>query len=270
MLEIESRQNARFDRIQDSLTSTANEMKEMREIINTKEETILKELRDRDASTNARIDELQSSVASGSRAAKLTEIYMEHRKSLRLWPIKGQNGKGAELRLSLFSFLKEHLKITGDDLCRLGNISIKKFRDPANKNSDEVLVVFETREARDYVKAAAKHLGGNTSVGMKIHVPTHLEHNFKILQSLGYHLRQSDEGIRRSIKFDDENEDLAMDIRVDDKWSRIRPAEAKEVCQANPDFYSGPSALSATNISDILKRKKNTPATGANAAPRQE
>ena len=264
MLEIEARQSERLDKLMSGLESTNAEVKEVKNLIKSREEAILREVREKDAKTNARIDELATALAAaGTKCSGQTEAYREHRRSLRLWPVKGTPGK--EMRLALFTFMKETLKIPADDVCKLGNISIKRYKDPANKANDEVIVIFETRGTRDLVKSFAKNLANNPDAGLKIHVPAHLERNFKTLHSLGYHLRQSDETIRRAIKFDDEFEDLAMDIRVDGVWSRIRPAEAKEVCAANPGFFTGPKVLSSVGISGLLKKK--TPATGANSTP---
>lgn len=263
MLEIETRQNARFDKLLEGLNSNTAEIKEVKNLISEKEKSILAEVRERDSLTNARIDQLSEAIATAtSKGAKQTEIYLEHRRALRLWPVQGN-----EIRPALFKFFKEQLKIPPEDVCKMGNISIKKHRDPASKNKDEVLVLFESRQTRDLVKAAAKNLANNPSAGMRLHIPAHLEANFKVLQSLGYHLKQSDASIKRSIKFDDEHEDLAMDIKVGETWSRIRPAEARLACDSNPEIYSGPKELSASNISELLTKKN--PATGANATPRQ-
>lgn len=264
MLDIETRQNAKFDKLLDSLKVTSDEVKEVKELISSREQAVLEEVRERDQKTNNRIDELAKAVALGnSKGTKLTESYIEHRRSLRFWPVKGT--EKAELRPALAVFLRENLKFTSEEIIKLGSISVRKHRDAASKVPDEVLVIFESKQSRDVVKAAGKHLADNSSAGMRLHIPPHLEPNFKILQSLGYHLRQSDENLRRSIKFDDEHEDLAMDVRIDGTWSRIRPAQAREVCSQNPDIYSGPKQLSTAGISKLLKKK--TPATGANAMP---
>ena len=267
MLEIESRQNARLDELFTKLKTNTEEIQDVKTLITSREESVLREVRERDAVTNARIDGLAASITANSRKARQTDAYHEHRRALRLWPVIGRDATGKEMRIALCSFLREHLKLTGDEVLKLGSISIKRHRDPTAKTPDEVLCIFETRASRDLIKAAGKHLAGNNSAGMRIHVPAHLEANFKVLQSLGYHLRQSDESIRRSIKFDDVHEDLIMDVKVDGVWSRITPDEARKVCEETPEVYSGPRSLSAEKITGILKKKKKSPATGANATP---
>lgn len=262
MLAIEKRQTERMDRLLAGMENNGEQVKSLRKLITDREEAILGEVKEMDAKTNARIDALVNSMGpqNRSRDSKHHDAYQDHRRALRIWPVPGP-----EIKPNLTAFLKEKLKITDDELKRLGNISFKKFRDPTS-NDNEVLITFETKRARDAVKAAGKHLAGLAGkAGMKIHVPGHLQSNFNLLQSLGYHLKQTDDSIRRSIKFDDDAENLVMDIFVDGAWSRIRPEEAKAVAEKNPSVASGPKVLSADKISGILNKK--TPATGANATP---
>ena len=264
MLAIEKRQSERMDKLVSCLEKNNEEVSSLRNLISTREEAVLEEVKRRDDKTNARLDELEAKFANGlagGREAKRAEAYRDCRRSIRLWPVKG-----AELKPAVSSFLREKLLFSEEDLKRMGNISIKKYRDPASKTPDEVLILFESKRSRDAVKAAGKHLAGlGGSAGMKLHIPGHLQGNFNTLQNLGYHLKQSDETIRRSIKFDDEREDLVMDVFVDNAWQRIRPEEAKKVADENPDISSGPKILSAAGITSILKKKN--PATGANTVP---
>ena len=261
MLAIEKRQNERMDRLLLGMEANGEQVKALKDLITDREKAILEEVKSMDAKTNARIDALVAAGNPGtkSRDAKQQEAFMDHRRSLRVWPVLGPDTKA-----NLTLFLKEKLKVPDEDMKKLGNITYRKFRD-ATANDNELLISFETKRARDIVKASGKNLAGlGNKVGMKIHVPGHLQSNFNLLQSLGYHLKQTDETIRRSIKFDDEQEDLVMDVFVDGAWSRIRPEEAKAVAADNPAIASGPKVLSASKISGLLKKK--TPATGANAS----
>ena len=261
MLAIEKRQNERMDRLLQGMETTGEQVKALKDLITDREKAILDEVKQMDAKTNARIDALVASVgnpAVKSRDVRQQEAYMDHRRSLRIWPVSGP-----DVKANITAFLKEKLKITDEEMKKLGNITFRRFRD-ATAVDNEILISFETKRARDIVKAGGKHLAGlGNKVGMKIHVPGHLQSNFNLLQSLGYHLKQTDETIRRSIKFDDEQEDLVMDVFVDGAWSRIRPGEAKAVAAENPEIASGPKILTANKISGLLKKK--SPATGANA-----
>ena len=263
MLAIESRQNAKMDKLVDSIKSNTEQVKLIKDLVDSKEVVILEEVRSRDVKTNARIDELSAAIAASagnnSREAKRSEAFSEHRRSLRVWPCPGP-----ELKVGLAKFLKDKLKLTNEELASIGNVSIKKVR--ASKEPEEVVVLFESKAARDLIKAAGKNLANCTGkAGMRLHIPGHLQANFNLLQNLGYHLRQSDDSIKRSIKFDEEKEDLVMDVLIDGTWSRIRPDEAKKVIENEPNIASGPKILSADRISGLLKKKN--PATGANAQP---
>ena len=262
MLNIEARQNARMDKLMESIQTNTGELKAVKDLVAARENAILDEVRAKDQKTNARIDELSAVIASGamnSRESKRSEAYSEHRRSLRLWPVPGP-----DLKAGLARYLKDKLKFTDEEFKKVGNVSIKKHRDPSSKNPDEVVVLFESKKARDAIKAAGRNLATAAgTAGMRLHIPGHLQTNFNLLQNLGYHLKQSDEGIRRSIKFDDESEDLVMDVLVDGSWSRITPEEARKTVEDLPDLATGPKPLTANNITSILKKK--TPATGANA-----
>ena len=71
-----------------------------------------------------------------------------------------------------------------------------------------------------------------------------------------------DSDIRRVVKFDDENMDLMMDVKVGGDWRRVYPADAKAARENHPNLSTGPTTMSSANISDFFSR--TTPATGAN------
>ena len=93
-------------------------------------------------------------------------------------------------------------------------------------------------------------------------VPGYLSSNFKLLENLGYQMRAMDRGVRRVIKFDDDNMDLVMDVKIGDSWKRIKPAEAN-VAKLSRTFTSnsGPQEMSSAGIAAFFA---GTPATGAN------
>ena len=119
------------------------------------------------------------------------------------------------------------------------------------------------------MKAAAPSLAGTSSAGIRIQVPGYLTHNFKLLENLGYQMRAVDPSVRRVIKFDDDNYDLMMDVKVGDSWRRIRPAEARAAKNSNSFSVStGPKEMTSAGIADFFTRVPNNPVTGANAQPR--
>ena len=65
-------------------------------------------------------------------------------------------------------------------------------------------------------------------------------------------MRRVDSSIRRVIKFDDENQDVMMDVKVKDEWRRVRPAEALRAKKNTPNLSTGPSEMSFSNITDFF------------------
>ena len=107
----------------------------------------------------------------------------------------------------------------------------------------------------------AKH---GQRAGIRIQVPGHLMSNFRALESMAYHLKQKDGGVRRVVKFDEDAQDLFMDIKIAGDWKRIYPDQVRTVQAARPEIKAGPAVLSADAIQSLLG---GSPATGANSAP---
>ena len=84
--------------------------------------------------------------------------------------------------------MKEKLRLD-DSFIRdeLGEVAIKQQRDPRLKFQDEVTVRFESKEIRDAVKANAANLANfRETAGMRLHLPNHLQKDFKALMGLSY------------------------------------------------------------------------------------
>ena len=82
--------------------------------------------------------------------------------------------------------------------------------------------------------------------------------------------RQVDRNIRRVIKFDDQNLDLMLDVRINDKWRRVRPPEAQAAKMANSFSTSvgGPEELSSINIADFFANPRTPAGSWAWGRPR--
>ena len=65
-------------------------------------------------------------------------------------------------------------------------------------------------------------------------------------------MRRVNRDLRRVIKFDDENMDVMMDVKIDDQWKRIRPADAITAKRNTPNLSAGPAEMSSANISDFF------------------
>lgn len=260
---MEKRVSDRIDAIGADTSKNRDDIKEVRETLAATESNLL-----------SRMDEqkrhLESMIKSGGAGqARLTskqeDSYWLHRRSLSVWPVLGEDPIAG-----LKTFLMQKLRMTEDNIREVGKISVKRMREPIARGRREVFCTFETKEARDIVKAASKHLAGEgQSVGLRAQFPGFLLETFRLFETIGYNLRTTDPTIRRSIKFDDSSFDLIMDVKIGEEWKRIRPEEARLSLQANPHLRRGPEEMSHTDITSLLaKAKATSPATGANSVPR--
>ena len=116
-----------------------------------------------------------------------------------------------------------------------------------------MLARFRNKETRDVVRAAAPSLAGQgNSVGIRMQVPGHLLTNFKALENLGYQMRRVRQDVRRVIKFDDDAQDVVMDVKIGDVWKRVLPGDALRAKRSTPSLASGPVNMSIENITDFL------------------
>ena len=176
---------------------------------------------------------------------------------------------GDDLQLALKKYMQDLLKLTDDFFDEMGPVVVRRHRDPRSKADHKVIATFENKEVRDAVKAASKNLAGSAvKAGIRLHIPGYLSTNFKLLENLGYQMK-SVGGVRRVIKFDDDNQDIMMDVKIGDSWKRIRPSEALAAKRSKTFVApSGPEEMDSTNIADFFSMSGN-PATGANAEPMQ-
>ena len=90
------------------------------------------------------------------------------RRSLRLWPIPG--GKKESLQEFLTDKLRLGRPFVQEDL---GLVTLTKPKEPRNKNEDEYIVTFESKQIRDTIKAKAANLANfRDKAGMRLHVLT--------------------------------------------------------------------------------------------------
>lgn len=102
------------------------------------------------------------------------------RRSLRLWPLESFDREG------LTKFLKSKMLLDDDLLDEIGQVEVKRVRDPRNKQKDEAVVIFENKTARDSVKAKAANLANfREEAGMRLEIPDHLQKDFHSLMNLG-------------------------------------------------------------------------------------
>ena len=178
-----------------------------------------------------------------------------------MWPVPGP-----DLRASTLSFLTDYLKIDAEYVSSIPPFTVQRFRTPRSKVDTEVLVAFDCPNTRDFVKASAGNLAGRgVSAGLKIHIPQHLKANFRHLDNLCFNLKKIHADLRGSIKYDNEALDLVADFKLNDDapWQRVAPSQAKDAkSTSGPSPSSGPSTVSATDLSALLSRGSETPSAG--------
>ena len=105
-------------------------------------------------------------------AGRKEEEYWKCRCSLRLRPV-GQGDGVEEAR----KFMTEYLKLGEDVVGRLGPFSaVRVAFGPKTRHQKELLVTFDSVEARDVVRSSAANLAGKApDVGIRLEVPRHLK-----------------------------------------------------------------------------------------------
>ena len=221
---------------------TSKEIRKLREHVDeTKvmmEENIDKKLRARDERVEKRIAKVSTarvvidkSISKGPAPNRREEAFHKCRRSLKIWPVLGD-----DLADAAKVFMARKLKIGEDRIRSFGNIAVTHPASRASRDRKEVLVMFEDREDRDYVKSMGINLAGEPGAGMSIHVPGHLLDNLHALNEIGYNIKRknSDRAVKRAVKFDDSTLDLFLDICIGGQWKRIFPKEAKEALRSVP------------------------------------
>ena len=180
------------------------------------------------ASSSGRTEESSTRVeGSLNRTDKQEAEFWRARRSLRMWPVEAVD------RAGVVEFLQKKLRMDKEFIEEeMGEITVKKVRDPKAKAKNEVIVVFETKQLRDSVRAKAANLANfGQNAGMRLELPNHLQKSFRVLMNLAYDLKQKNKDLRRNIKFDEDEMDLFMDCQLDreGEWKRVTPDQAVEL-----------------------------------------
>ena len=274
MMKMEERMtlafSGRLDSIESKVVENSNQIKELKADVEAREEQLEKRLNRRLDARNREIeDKLAKTVSAASilgagargRTPRQEEAYDHHRRTLRIWPIRGTDvGKAVK------AFLQQKLKIVGTAYDQIGKFEFGRVRETNERYPDEVVVGFGSKEVRDMVKAAGRNLADQQECGLRINVPAFLLDNYRLLASVGYSIKSSQTDVRRAIKFDDVARDLVLDIRINNEWRRVTPGEAAEAARTNPAIRAGPRKLDSAGIAELIGtgKKNNSPATGAN------
>ena len=216
---------------------TAADIDKLRQHVQDSETRVQRELEERDTRLERRLaafEARKTEMTPGKLVVstpRREEAYNKSRRSLKVWPVSGQ-----DLTDAVKVFMASRLKIPDERICSLGPMSVRPSFGRAAVDRSEVLVVFDSREDRDFVKSTGFNLAAETNVGMAIHLPGHLLDNYHALSKMGYSIKKKHEGVKRAIKFDDSVQDVFLDICIAGSWRRILPKEAKEALRALPNL----------------------------------
>ena len=154
--------------------------------------------------------------------------YVMARRSLRLWPIRG-NTK-TDLYNAAGNFMVDNLGLVG----KLDANSIEEVTKvllPSGPGvTDEVLIRFRDVALRDTVMGTASKLAtfmdrdGRATAGIRIEVPPRLQQSFRVLFKYGSNLRaRHGAGTKRHVKFCDVEQSLYLNVKLpgDEQWSRV-------------------------------------------------
>ena len=163
--------------------------------------------------------------------------YFMSRRSLRIWPLKGDTDR--EIRSSFREFASEALKITSRDVESMSVERVRRTRTSPSANAYmEACITFKEPDDRDFVASRAVNLAalvkadGQPMAGVRLDIPGFLMPTFRDLNSYAFHARKTHgKRTKTHIKFDDSNASLILELRLpsSDNWLRVLPAKAREL-----------------------------------------
>ena len=162
--------------------------------------------------------------------------YKTARKSVRIWPIKGNNEE--EITKATREFIEKALLVRNYE-GEVGEIRVKRIRERAERDTTvygEVLVTFQDDRTRDFVASRGAKLAGfvderrKPTCGIRMEIPEFLNHLFKIMKRYTYLLKKENPSVKSYIKFDDYKQSLYVQVKIREgmEWVNIYPEEVHE------------------------------------------
>ena len=178
------------------------------------------------------------------------------RRSLRLWPVSREGDLATRTREFLVAELLVDKQYASDmTLAVKRAVGPGRARDrdqSASRVKDEVLVRFDTIRERDEIRGHAKNLE-KKGRGVRLEIPDHLWPSFRVLQELGYELKQKNQSLRRNILFDDQSRDLKMDFSHNNvDWKTVSPSDARKTLKKCRPGGNHKSSVSPVELEQLL------------------
>ena len=197
----------------------------------------------------------QPEPAPPDRQGLLDQAYDTARKSLRMWPISREGDLTTRTREFMVAELLMDKDFAMDVKFKVRRAAAPwrgRNKEASAKVRDEVLVTFETTRQRDEVRSHAKNLE-KKGRGLRLEVPEHLWPSFRVLQELGFELRQKTPGLRRNVLFDDTSRDLKVDFSCDNvSWKSVSPSDARKTLLKCRPARSRRNSVSAEELEQLL------------------
>lgn len=158
------------------------------------------------------------------------ESYLKCRRSVRIWPVPpSETTTQAECRW----FMRETLAIPREVIEGLLFEHVERVEQSRrSKIQHEVLIRFPTSQQRDIVQSYAVNLAkSDGKAGLRMEIPQYLEGVFKMMMEHSAFLsRNTPGGVKRSVKFDDIEMNLLIDIKLpqSEKWHRFSHHEIRD------------------------------------------
>lgn len=226
------------------LTENERSIRELRTRLDDRD----KDIDDRIAAQITKLVPIKPPAVRSPGLDRRERAYHFSRRSLKLWPVEGE-----DLEDAVRVFLRSELKLLDQKIGSLGVIEVTVGTGRSARDRKEVLATFETKEDRDAVKAAGINLAGKDSVSMSIHVPGHLLDNYFALNSVGYSIKSKHQGVKRAVKFDDNAQNVYLDIYVGGQWKKITPEDARAVQKKLPQASNLSGNLSPDTLADLVQ-----------------
>ena len=180
------------------------------------------------------------------------DAYLDARKTLRMWPVEGEDLPKAALQ-----FMRDKL-LLADGRVRAEDISVQRLNIQApNAPTGQVMVKFPSVRMRDEVRNLARNLRGEQrEVGIQMEVPDHLRGRYQTFQTLAYQLKQKYPGLKRNIKFVDTDMSLAMDVKLDadTDWKTVLYEDAKAIV---PSMRPRTASFTRAELTGMVSKKNS-------------
>ena len=200
-------------------------------------------------------------VPSQHQRSNTDDKYWEARRSLRIWPITGD-----DLKSAVMTFIKDKL-LGPAGVLTPDNITVTRVLSPQGADAqDQVIVVFSSARLRDDIKALSRNLrGSGRGVGLQLEPPDHLRGQYQSFQKLAYQMKKKFPGLKRNVKFMDINKCLTMDVLTSPEagWRTIEYVDAKSVLKKARERTESVSTQELEDMVDLgpggpRKRRRET------------